>query len=451
MESIFWRFAAGPLRRRTRGRYNPSVRVHLPYGEHGIDADVPDGATVLLPERFEPIADPDAAVRAAIAAPIGRPPLREMVRAGQRAIIVVSDVTRPVPNQVILPPILETLEAGGIARDDITIVVGTGLHRASRPDEHARFLGETIMSRYRVVDHDARDASTHVFYATGPRTMGVWLNREYLNADLRILTGFVEPHLFAGYSGGGKAVLPAIAGADDVMANHDAHMIGHPRATWCTTHGNPIFERMRDVALKTDPSFIVNVPLDEEKRMTGVFAGELAAAHDAAIAQAARQAIRPIPHLYDIVVVTNMGYPADLVLYQAVKGMSVAAQACATGGAILLVAECHEGVGGPEYVELMRSEESPRALLERFERGDHRTVLDQWQVQVQAMVQARCDVWLHSSLDRAAVKSAHLRYAPDVTSTLAAVTGGKSAALGRQPTVCVLPYGQLTVPRLDGA
>ena len=281
--------------------------------------------------------------------------------------------------------------------------------------------------------------------------MGVWLNREYLNADLRILTGFVEPHLFAGYSGGGKAVLPAIAGADEIMANHDARMIGHPKATWCTTDGNPIFEQMRDVALKTDPSFIVNVTLDEEKRITGVFAGELRAAHDAAIAQAARQAIRPIPHLYDIVVATNMGYPADLVLYQAVKGMSVAAQACATGGAILLVAECREGVGGPEYTELMRSEASPAALLDRFARGDHRTVHDQWQVQVQAMVQARCDVWLHSSLDRATVESAHLRYAPDVTSTLMSLIAEKRAALGREPAVCVLPFGQLTVPRVVAA
>jgi lactate racemase len=427
------------------------MRVHLPYGEHGIDAEVPDGATVLLPERVEPITDPDAAVRAASASPMGRRPLREIVRPGQRAAIVVSDVTRPVPNQVILPPILETLEAGGIAREDITIIVGTGLHRPSRPDEHARFLGDAIMSRYRVIDHDARDASTQVFYATGPRTMGVWLNREYLNADIRILTGFVEPHLFAGYSGGGKAVLPAIAGADEIMANHGPRMIGHPKATWCTTDGNPIFEQMRDVALKTDPSFIVNVTLDEQKRMTGVFAGELRAAHDAAIAQAARQAIRPIPHEFDIVVATNMGYPADLVLYQAVKGMSVAAQACANGGTILLVAECREGIGGPEYAELMRSEASPGALLSRFSRGDQPTVHDQWQVQVQAMVQARCDVWLHSSLDRATVDSAHLRYAPDVTDTLAAQVDEKRAALGREPTVCVLPFGQLTVPRVADA
>lgn len=427
------------------------MKVHLPYGEVGVEAEVPDSATVLVPERVDVLADPDAAVRAAIAAPMGRRPLREMVRAGQRAAIVVSDVTRPVPNQVILPPILETLEARGVRRNDIAIVVGTGLHRASRPDEHARFLGEAILSRYRVVDHDARDQSTQVFCATGPRTAGVWLNREFLNADLRIVTGFVEPHLFAGYSGGGKAVLPAIAGADEIMANHDARMIGHPKATWCMTEGNPVFEQMRDVALKTDPSFIVNVTLDEEKRMTGVFAGELRTAHDAAIAQAARQAIRPIPHLFDIVVATNMGYPADLVLYQAVKGMSVAAQGCTTGGTILLVAECREGVGGPEYVELMSSESSPGALLGQFMRDGHRTVHDQWQVQVQAMVQARCEVWLHSSLDRATVESAHLRYAPDVTETLAGMIVDKRAELGREPTVCVLPFGQLTVPRVTAA
>ncbi|MBI5288185.1 MAG: nickel-dependent lactate racemase, partial [Chloroflexi bacterium] len=322
------------------------MKVQLPYGEGAIEATVPDGATVLVPVALPAIVDVDAAVRDAIGAPIGRAPLSRMARPGDKACIVVSDVTRPVPNAVILPPVLETLEQAGVRREDIVILVGTGLHRGSREDERRRFLGDAIMSRYRIVDHDARDASSLVFHPTGPRTVGVHLNREYLNADLRILTGFVEPHLFAGYSGGGKAVLPAIAGAADVMANHDARMVGHPKSTWCVTHGNPIFEQMRDVALTTSPSFIVNVTLDERKRVTGVFAGELAAAHDAAIAQAGRQALRPIPHLFDVVVVTNMGYPADLNLYQSVKAMSVAAQACAPGGSIVLVAECREGLGG---------------------------------------------------------------------------------------------------------
>jgi nickel-dependent lactate racemase len=281
---------------------------------------------------------------------------------------------------------------------------------------------------------------------TTARGVDVTLNRAYIDAVLRIITGFVEPHLFAGYSGGGKAVLPAIAGAGAIMANHDAGMVGHPSATWCTTEGNPIFEEMRDVALASGVSFCVNVTLDERKRITGVFAGELAAAHDAAIAQAARQALRPIPHPFDVVVATNMGYPADLVLYQSVKGLSVAAQACAPGGTILLVAECREGVGGEEYVRLLDSEASPRALLDRIERGG--TMHDQWQVQVQAMVQARSDVWLHSSLPREDVERAHLRYAPDVDGTLAGIIEARRAATGREPSVCVLPYGQLTVPRV---
>ncbi len=424
------------------------MKVHLPYGEHGIDADVPDSATVLVPERVPPVADPSGAVRAAIASPLGSAPLRQISRAGQRVAIVVSDVTRPVPNSTILSPVLGTLEAAGVIRDDITLVIGTGLHRPSTPDERCRILGDEIVSRYRVVDHDARDRSDHEFLLTTPRGVDVWLQRDYTRADLRIVTGFVEPHLFAGYSGGGKAVLPAIAGAAAIMANHDARMIGHAKATWCTTDGNPIFEEMRDIALKSEPSFTVNVTLDERKRITGVFAGELVAAHDAAIAQAARQALRPIPHLYDVVLATNMGYPADLVLYQSVKGISVAAQACAPGGAVLLAAECREGLGAGEYAGLLASEGSPRALLDRIQRDGHATLVDQWQVQVQAMVQARCDVWLHSSLARAAVERAHLRYAPDVTSTLAAIMHQQSAALGREPAVCVMPHGQFTVPRV---
>lgn len=424
------------------------MRVQLPYGEQTIEATVPDGAVVLLPQHTPALENPTTAVRAAIGQPLASVPLARLTRAGQRACIVVSDVTRPIPNATILPPILETLEAGGIAADDIVILIGTGLHRASRPDERERILGPEINARYRVVDHDARNASTHVLMPFGTDGDGIMLDREYMLADLRILTGFVEPHLFAGYSGGGKAVLPAIAGARNIMANHAARMIGHPNATWCTTAGNPIWEQMRDVALKSGPSFVVNVTLDERKRITGVFAGELTAAHDAAIAQAARQAIRPIPHLFDVVIATNMGYPADLMLYQSVKGISVAGQGCATGGAILLVAECREGLGEREYVDMMHSEASPRALLDRLDRAPE-TIHDQWGVQVQAMVQARCDVWLYSAIDRATTESFHLRYAEDLDSTIASIVDSRRTELGREPTVCVLPYGQLTVPRVS--
>src|SRR5262245_34088164 len=277
------------------------MKVDLPYGEGSVPVTVPDNATVLTPNPTAPVNDPTAAVIATLLDPIDSPQLAKLITPAQKACIVVSDVTRPVPNQTILPPVLEVLERNGIGRNDITILVGTGLHRPSRHDERQRFLGDHILRHYNVVDHDARDdASLATFELGGGHS--VRLNRSYLDADLKILTGFVEPHLFAGYSGGSKAVLPAIASAADIMANHDARMIGHPKSTWCRTHGNPIFEAMRDAGLKTQPTFTINVTLDEKKRMTGVFAGDLIAAHDAAIAQAARQALRPIPHLYDIVV-----------------------------------------------------------------------------------------------------------------------------------------------------
>lgn len=426
------------------------MSVRLPYGEGYIEADVPDSATVLTPARTPPLLDAMAAVRAAVGQPLAGAPLERIARGAKHACVVVSDITRPVPNAVILPPIFDALAAGGVPADAVTILIATGLHRASRPDERERILGRAIANAYRVVDHDARDASSQALLLRTARGVDVYLNRAYLEADVRVVTGFVEPHLFAGYSGGGKAVLPGIAGAASIVANHDAQMVGHPRATWCATDGNPIFEEMRDVALKSEPSFTVNVTLDEDKRVTGVFAGEMTAAHDAAIGQAGRQAVQEIPHLFDIVVVTNMGYPADLVLYQAVKGMSLAAQACATGGAILLVAECREGLGAPEYARMLRSETTPAALLGRIERAGA-PVHDQWQVQVQAMVQARCDVWLHSSLDAATVAAAHLRHAPDVDGTLARLVEGKRSELGREPSVCVIPYGQLTVPALARA
>jgi nickel-dependent lactate racemase len=231
------------------------------------------------------------------------------------------------------------------------------------------------------------------------------------------------------------------------MANHSAAMLSHPKATWCSTEGNPIFEEMRDVALASRLTFCLNVMLNERREITGVFAGELVAAHEAGIAQAERQYVREIDHLYDIVVTTNMGYPADLNLYQSVKGMSVGAQAVREGGAVVLAAECRDGLGLSEYVELLTSEASPAALLERIhEPGFAR--YDQWGVQCQAMVQARADVWLHSSMPRETVEAAHLRYSADVSETVEALRQRHVTEHGEEPSIAVLPHGHLTVPRL---
>lgn len=421
------------------------MRVGLSYGRGVLEPELPDSATVLTPRNVRPLADPEEAVRRALARPRESPPLEELARGARRACVVISDVTRPVPNTLLLPPIVETLERAGVARRDVTILIGTGLHRPATPDEVLALVGPEIAETCPVASHRARDASSLVAAARAADGFEVRLGRAYVEADVRILTGFVEPHLFAGYSGGGKAVLPSIADAASILRNHSARNLAHPAATWCVTQGNPVFEEMRDVTLQSRPSFLVNVTLDASRRLTGVFAGDLVAAHDAAIELAARQALCPVPHEFDVVVVTNMGYPADLNLYQSVKGLSVAARAVRTGGAIVLVAECAEGLGGPEYVDLLRSERSPHALLDRIVR--HRAaVIDQWQVQAQTMAQRKAAVYLHSALSRRDVLDAHLIPCDDVTATVASLVAQTETAFGREARVLVLPHGQLTVP-----
>lgn len=424
------------------------MKVHLAYGERGFDVELPDSALVLEPTRVPALPDPERATAEAIAQPLGSPPLRGLVRAGDRVAVVVSDLTRPVPHRVLLPPVLDAVHAAGVPREAVVIIIGTGMHRACTPDEMERVLGPEIVASYEVINHAARDKSTLTYLTTTGRGVEVWINRRYLEADVRIVTGFVEPHLFAGYSGGGKGVLPGVAGAEIVMSNHGADMLSHPKATWCVAEGNPIFEEMRDIALLTRPAFCLNVTLNERREITGVFAGELVAAHEAGIAQAERQYVRAIPHPFDIVVSTNMGYPADLNLYQAVKGMSVAAQAVpASGGAaIVLAAECRDGLGLAEYTELLTSEASPQALLERIHSPGFARY-DQWGVQCQAMVQAKADVWLYSSMSRETTEAAHLHYCDDISATVEALRHRQRVELGREPAVAVLPHGHLTVPR----
>ena len=423
------------------------TKVHLAYGEDGLDVELPDGAVVLEPSRFEGLAEPERTVAEAIERPLGSAPLRDLVRPESNVAIIVSDVTRPVPNRVLLPPIFDAIHASGVPREAVVIVVATGLHRASTRGEVERMLGPEIVGSYEVVNHDARDESTLSFVTKSARGVDVRMNRRYLEADVRIVTGFVEPHIFAGYSGGGKGILPGVAGAEIVMSNHGAAMLGHPKATWCVTDGNPVFEEMRDIALLTKPTFCVNVTLNERREITAVFAGELVAAHEAGIVQAERQYVRPIDEPFDIVISTNMGYPADLNLYQAVKGMSVGAQGVRDGGAVLLVAECREGLGLGEYTELLTSEGSPSALLERIHSPGFARY-DQWGVQLQAMVQARVDCWLHSSMSREETESAHLNYSEDVSATVDELRRRHVAEHGREPRIAALPHGHLTVPRL---
>ena len=250
-------------------------------------------------------------------------------------------------------------------------------------------LGDAVVERHRIIQNDAFDPATQACAGVTARGHETWLNAELMACDLKVLTGFIEPHFFAGFSGGGKAVMPGMAGQRTVLGNHDAGMIADPNATWGITHGNPIWEEVREVAQQAGRLFLVNVTLNREKAITGVFAGDLDQAHAAGCTFVGRSAMAPVPHLFDIVITTNSGYPLDLNLYQAVKGMSAAAQVVRPGGAIIIAASCWDGI--PEhglYGKLLREAASPRELLDRITATGF-LEQDQWQAQIQAQIQLK--------------------------------------------------------------
>jgi nickel-dependent lactate racemase len=270
----------------------------------------------------------------------------------------------------------------------------------------------------------------------------VRVNRHYLEADVRILTGFIEPHLFAGFSGGPKAVLPSLAGAESVLSNHGAAFIADPRATWGVTQGNPIWEEMRQVAERSQPTFLLNVTLNNKKQITGVFAGEMLAAHAAGCAFAKQAAMAPIPNTFDIVVTTNSGYPLDLNLYQSVKGISAARQIVRQGGAIIIATACEDGL--PEhgkYAQLLRQAGSPQAVLDMLALPGF-SQPDQWQVQIQAQIQTHADVYVFShGLKDKQIQEALLRPCKD----FAGLVGQLCDRYGSKATIAVLPEGPQTI------
>jgi nickel-dependent lactate racemase len=416
------------------------MRVELAYGRERLPVELPDDrCTVVEPEYVPGLADPGATLRRALAAPTAGPPLRDVVRPGQTVAISVCDSTRPQPREAMLRAIADDL--AGIVRDeDVTVLIATGTHRPTTDDELVELLGPEAVERFRVLDHDARDPSEHVDLGVLGDGVPVALMRAWVEADVRITTGFVEPHFFAGFSGGPKMVAPGLAALETTLTLHDARRIGDPRAVWGITEGNPIHDDVRAIAAATGVHFALDVLINSRKEITHVFAGELFAEHRAACETARRLAMRPLAAPYDVVLTTNAGYPLDRNLYQAVKGMSAAALVAREGGTIVCAAECRDGVPGP-YAELLATGSSPAELLHRIETAD-RAVPDQWQAQIQAKIQARTRVLVHAGgLADDDLRAAHVEPVDDVE---AAVLD----AAGRAGRICVLPEGPQTIPYL---
>ena len=420
----------------------PRQEIKLAYGRDGLTVSLPAHAQVLRSRFIPGVTDEPAAIRGALRQPINSAPLTGKVRPGNKVVIVHTDITRATPNDRILPVLLAELEAAGIARGDITVLNALGTHRPQTDAELRQMLGAAIVDNYRCCQHDANADADLVALGRTARGHPVRVNRQFLEADVRILTGFIEPHFFAGFSGGPKGVLPSIAGAESVHSNHGYEMISHPNATWGVTAGNPIWEEMREVALRANPTFLINVTLNSARQITGVFAGEMLAAHAAGCAFVKEHAMVPVSAPFDIVITTNRGYPLDQNLYQCVKGLSAANRIVRAGGAIILAAACADGLPDHgRYAALLAEAGSPQAVLDMVARPGF-SQPDQWQVQIQAKIQLHAEVFVHSAgLTDPQIQRALLRPCPDIAQAVARI----EAELGRPATICVLPEGPQTI------
>ena len=412
----------------------------LKYGKGCCSVSFPDDLDVTLvePKKTPPLADPDAALRSALRDPIGLPPLKELVSPEMKAGIIFNDITRATPTKRMLPIILAELEA--LPAENITLFGALGTHRGNTPAELASMLGEEICGKYRIVQNDCNDLSTQTYLGLTSKGHEIFVNRELASCDLLILTGFIEPHFFAGFSGGGKAVMPGMAGTRTIFANHGADMIADARASWGITEGNPIWEEIREIAERSGKLFLVNVTMDQDHEITGVFCGDLRLAHARGCAFMKTCAMTPVGEAFDAVITTNSGYPLDMNLYQSVKGMSAAARIAKPGAPVIIAAECSDGI--PDhglFREMLSSYDSPRAVYDHIMKNTV-TEQDQWQVQILAKILMEHPVYVYSSLSDEQVRDCMMLPTHDIAETIR-----RTVPSGR---ICVMPQGPLTIPYL---
>lgn len=339
-----------------------------------------------------PIPNSASAIRNALTQPFASESLATLARGRRNACVVISDITRPVPNRIILPPILQTLESQGIARDDILILIATGIHRPNEGDELIELVGEEIARNYRVENHRSLDLSSHRDLGRTSRGTRVYIDERYCAADLKITTALIEPHLMAGYSGGRKAICPGLASIETMKVMHGPHLLEHPNASPGVLDGNPFHEEAVEIARMASVDFILNVAIDENRRLIGVFAGDLEVAHRKGCDFVAERVSVPVEPA-EIVVTTSAGYPLDQTFYQAIKGAVGALDAVQPGGSILLLAECGEGVGSAPFTGLVRDTRT----LEQFVHDLYdpaKFVVDQWQLEELAKVTRKASVYL---------------------------------------------------------
>ena len=358
------------------------MKAKLAYGRTQLEVTLPDDrvAKCLEFQPLPPIDLPTAVLNGALHVPINSPPLHELAVGKKSACVVISDITRPVPNQVILPPILQTLEEAGMLRENVLILVATGLHRPSTHAELVEMCGEEIVEKYRIEDHHATIREEHTYLGDSPRQVPVWIDTRYLEAELKITTGLIESHFMAGFSGGRKAICPGICGAETIAEWHKPRFLEHENAKTGRLENNPVHEEGTWIAKKAGCDFIVNVVLNSEREIVGLVAGDMETAHQRGVEIARGMIIDTLPEPVDIVVTSGGGYPLDQTWYQTIKGIVTALDILKEGGTIIIASSCAEGLGCTQFDEIVEKfptiDDFMTAIL-----NNEFFVINQWQLE----------------------------------------------------------------------
>ena len=420
------------------------------YGKDGIEINLDPSwnVDVILPKKQKVIENPVEIIRENIKNPIGSPPLLDIVKkkiSSQRVCIVVNDATRPVPSHIILEALVKELNEYGIPQAQIDILIATGLHRPSNWNEIEHIVGKKLTRHINILGHPAKDKAYLKKLGESSNGTPIYINKHFYESDLKILTGYVEPHFFFGFSGGRKSISPGIAGEETIIDNHSADNIASPYARFGIYKENPMHQISLEIAKKVGVDFIVNVCINEEHKITQVAAGDLEKAHEYLVDYQLKNVFREISDPYDIVVCGNGGYPLDLNLYQAVKSMALGEMAIKEGGTIISVNECSEGVGigQDEFKELIFSSIAPKDIYEKILNKEI-LVPDQWEIQVLARVLMKAEIFIVSSLKENEIGNIGLKYARNVEEaiTLSLKKHGPNAK------ILFLPNGPQILPLL---
>jgi lactate racemase len=422
------------------------TQIHLAFGKQGINVTLPEGPryAVLEAKSAAPLPDVADALETALDSPIGSPSLGELAKGKKSAAISVCDITRPAPNQVTLPPILRRLEESGIHPKNTSIHIATGLHRPATPEEIGTIVGPEIAARFRVLNHHARELGEHRFLGQTARGTPVYIDEGFIAADLHITLGFIEQHLMLGFSGGRKLIAPGLAAQETIKVLHSPKFMREPKAVEGSVEQNPLHAELLEIARMARHDFMLDVALTRTREIAGVFAGEPVAAHAAGVEFVRNTLLERLPEPVEGVITTAAGYPLDLTFYQAIKGITAAQHIVREGGRILLISECAEGAGEPEFVERLRQMTGFGKFLDRLSGSP--VTIDQWQLEKMALAGRRFE--LHFYLPGLS-EDLRPHLGPHVYSTAEEALAGFVRGLKPGSPVAVIPEGPYVFAQVE--